>query len=503
MAPRTVRARILAATLTLTALALSLSGSVAYALQRGHILATSDESLRRHADEFLALKESGTDPQDERPFAMPEELVTTAIRFTVPAPDEGILGLREGKRPLAPAQDGALDLREDPDLVAAVTADMLRDEIRIRTIETPVTTYRAMIAPAALATPAGATSSTTTAGGRAAFVVAVDRTARLAEFNAVARTYLLVALLALAATGLVGWIVAGRLLRPIRELSAAARRVSDEDLSQRIEPDGDTDLADLAQTFNDMLSRLDAAFRSQRDLLDDVGHELRTPLTVIRGHLELMDPADAEDTTQTRQIALDEVDRMDRLVTDLTTLATAESPGFLRPQPADLGTLTDDVYDRARSMSDHAWKVTGRAEAPLTVDPQRIIQAWLQLCSNAAKFSEPAGVIEIGSRATGGEALIWVRDHGRGIAADDLERVRQRFSRGTATKHIEGSGLGLSIVEAIVRRHGGTVDIDSTVGAGTTVTLRLPVPESPWSPSDDAPEIDSTQGDGNEPDSDR
>ncbi|SNS58865.1 Signal transduction histidine kinase [Micrococcales bacterium KH10] len=467
---RTVRSRILAAMLALAAIALVLSGGIAYGLQRSALLSDIDATLQRHASEFEMLAESGTDPLTATEFATAEELVTAAMKLTVPTNNEGMLGLREGRGPLVPGQDSALRLQDDAQLLAVLGEQMAQDEITITTITTSTARYRVMIAPVVQDQRGTATSAP-----RAAFVVAIDRDAHLAEFNEVARTYAIVAAIALALTAVIGWIVAGRLLHPIRTLSATARKVSEEDLSGRIAAEGDTDLADVAQTFNEMLDRLETAFTARHALLDDVSHELRTPLTVVRGHLELMDPSDQDDVETTRQVALDEVDRMDRLVTDLSTLATADSPDFIQMELVDIGTLTDDVYDKVRQWTSHQWRVTERSDTVMSADPQRLTQAWLQLCANAAKFSDPDSTIEIGSRTLDGQVTLWVKDHGRGIAPEDIPIVTERFARAGVTRQVEGAGLGLSIVDAIAQRHGGYVAIESELGAGTIVHLHLPI----------------------------
>ena len=127
----------------------------------------------------------------------------------------------------------------------------------------------------------------------------------------------------------VAWLIAGRVLAPVRELEETARSITESDLTHRLVVKGDDELARLAATFNAMLDRVASAFRSQRQFIDDAGHELRTPITVIRGHLELLgdDPAER---AEVRTIMIDELDRMSRMVNDLLLLARAERPDFLR-----------------------------------------------------------------------------------------------------------------------------------------------------------------------------
>jgi signal transduction histidine kinase len=293
--------------------------------------------------------------------------------------------------------------------------------------------------------------------------------------------------------GIVAWVVSGRLLAPLRDLRRTAEQISESDLSGRIAVNGSDDVAELTRTVNAMLGRLEASFVSQRRLLDDAGHELRTPITIVRGHLELMDPADPDDARQTRDLAISELDRMRRLTDDLVMLAKADSPQFVSPRPTALGPLLDNALDQVRPLGDRRFVVDARLEAEASVDPQRLTQALIQLAANAVKFSEPGTQVALGSAIVGGRLRLWVRDEGRGIAEDDLEDVFQRFGRGTSpgADQPEGAGLGLAIVRAIAHGHDGEVSVRSRVGVGSTFTLDLPavdltIDTEPLSPAEDA-----------------
>lgn len=156
--------------------------------------------------------------------------------------------------------------------------------------------------------------------------MAYDRQAEHAGLADNYRTYALVALGAVVLIRLLGFLIVSDLLRPVALLRSAVSQIGSSDLSRRIKVVGNDDLAVLTASVNGMLDRLEHAFASQRELLDDVGHELRTPLTVVGGHLELMDPHDPEDAAQVRALALDELDRMNALVEELVTLAKARRP---------------------------------------------------------------------------------------------------------------------------------------------------------------------------------
>lgn len=314
-------------------------------------------------------------------------------------------------------------------------------------------------------------------------VLAVDWGGEHAELADTYRTFAVVALGALLLVGVVGWMVVGRSLLPVRELRATAQRISDSDLSDRIPVRGRDDLSDLARTVNAMLDRLEVAFSSQRRLLDDVGHELRTPLTIVRGHLELMDADDAEEVAGTRALALDEIDRMHRMVDDLVTLARVERPDFIRTRPTDVELLTDEVLEKVHALGDRVWTVDSRAGVTARIDPQRITQAWLQLAANAVKFSDAGSTVAIGSAVRDDAVHLWVRDEGAGIDPADQAHIFERFHRGRTGRRTEGAGLGLAIVKAIATAHGGSVEVDSTAGVGSTFTIILPVGPS----QDDGP----------------
>jgi len=229
-----------------------------------------------------------------------------------------------------------------------------------------------------------------------------------------------------------------------------------------------------------MLVRLEDAFVGQRQFLDDAGHELRTPLTVLRGHLELLDQGDPEDVAATRALLLDELDRMSRLVGDLILLAKTDRPDFLDVRPASLERLTHTVFAKARGLGDRNWRLDGSAEAVIPMDEQRITQAVLALADNAVKHTEPGDEIGIGSSCQNGWARIWVRDSGPGVPAEEQERIFERFARGRVNEGDEGFGLGLSIVNAIVEAHDGTIRVEEAVPTGACFVIELPVePDHP------------------------
>ena len=464
-----VRARILAAVVGLAALALVVAGYTAFVIQQLQVEARIDAELEADAEQFRVLHEVGVDPGTGESFASPADLVRTAMERIIPTRNEGILGMVDGSvaftSPVSPVQ-----LEEDAEFIAALSDYAVSQRASFTTIETSTTTYRAAIVPVHAAGVAEDMDGNDHEA--AAFVMAYDISAEKGVFSEGFVIYAGIAVLSLLVVGLVGWLVAGRLLHPVRVLATTARRIGREDISERIPVAGSDDLAQMTRAVNAMLDRLEGAFRAQDQLIHDVSHELRTPLTIVRGHLEVLDVGDRDDVVATRELALDELNRMNRVVDDLTTLAQAEHPEFIQPKPVEVGTLTDEVYDKARGLGQRRWLVDGRAEGAALLDRERLTQAWLQLAANAVKFSPPDSVISMGSSVHNGEIRLSMRDQGRGIAPEDITRIFDRFERTDASA--AGSGLGLPIVEAIAAAHQGRVEVDSAVGAGTTFTIVLP-----------------------------
>jgi signal transduction histidine kinase len=307
------------------------------------------------------------------------------------------------------------------------------------------------------------------------FVAAYDLGGELAEINDAARIFLIAAAVTVGATAIVGLLVAGRLLRPLRELRATAERITATASTERIPVQGRDDVSELTRTVNDMLDRLDGTIESQRRLLDDVGHELKTPITIVRGHLELLDPDDPVEVEEARTLAIDELDRMSSLVGDITDMVQLGSPSALQRTATELGGLTRSIIAKARALADAEVREGPIAEGIATLDPARVTQAVLQLAQNAVTHA--GGRFTIGSYLEGdaGDVRFTVADQGPGIPDDQRERIFERFSRVEHGRGRSGSGLGLAIVDAIAIAHGGRVELTSTPGFGAAFSLVLPL----------------------------
>ena len=464
-----VRTRILASVLVMSALGLAVSGAVANAIQTQRILDGVDADLSQEVEEFRTLASRGVDPETGERFRSVDQLLVIALERNVPSSNEMFLTYLGGQ-PHRYSAGGVSEILTSDAVREAVTAvPAAATSVVNQDVQASIGTVRLSIVPVRVQDN-GAT-------GTYVIAPAVDRD--LEQQTDLMRTYALVSLGALLLIGAVGWLVAGRLMRPVALLSATTQRIGETDLRERVAVSGNDDVSDLARTFNAMLDRLEKAFETQREFLDDAGHELKTPVTILRGHLELMDPDDATDFAQTRALLLDEVDRMSRLVQDLIVLAKAERSDFVQLQRVDLGQLTDEVLDKARGLGERHWRVDHRAEATVLADPQRLTQALLQLADNAVKFTQPGATIAIGTSIDVGQARLWVRDDGPGVAPDDLDRIFARFGRAQTGRGVEGSGLGLAIVRAIAEAHQGWVDVARVEPRGVIFTVVLPLAGHP------------------------
>jgi len=428
-----------------------------------------DSELTHELDEVAALQRARVDPQTRRPFADADQLLLSALAQAAPSPTQELVAVSDGRvigrSPKAPI----FALESDRQLVARWAKVVHRT---FSTIHTSAGTVRVVAEPVTLQSVLGPARDVFIA---AVFVrserAAVDTTVRIA--GAVGAVALLLAV------GL-AWLIAGRVLAPVRDLDETARSITESDLTHRLVVNGDDELARLAATFNAMLDRVASAFRSQRQFIDDAGHELRTPITVIRGHLELLgdDPAER---AEVRTIMLDELDRMSRMVNDLLLLARAERPDFLRLAEVDIGACTGEVQAKASALAERRWLDGGRADVVMVADRQRLTQAWMQLAQNAVQHTEVGDAIELGSRLTDGTVELWVADSGPGVPVADRETIFDRFARphdGSGTG--EHFGLGLPIVRAITEAHHGSISVTTSEAGGALFTMRIPMSTPNW-----------------------
>jgi signal transduction histidine kinase len=274
----------------------------------------------------------------------------------------------------------------------------------------------------------------------------------------------------------IGWIIAGRVLRPIERIGAVAREITGSDLSRRIALEGpDDELTRLAGSFDSMLDRLQTGVDAQRAFIEDASHELRNPLAVVSTTLDvaLADPdADADTLREAAVVSRRAIGRMSRQVDDLLAVARRDGLSIARV-PVDLGQIVAEAgaeYEAAASAKKVAIRVVAGTGHELIGDPVALRQAVGNLLSNALRYAPSGSAITAAAGRHGGWLWGGVADRGRGIPADRHALVFQR------AVHAQdgGSGLGLPIVRQVAESHGGGVTIVSAPGEGTRVVIWLP-----------------------------
>jgi signal transduction histidine kinase len=424
------------------------------------------ESLEQEVREFDQLVAVGNNPETGEPFDSVTALLDVYLARNVPSQEEALLGFVEGEfyrsalsqfpfdrlpsEELADWESRSSPVAGDPESATGTfDTDLGRAYFRARRIRLEDST--------------------------GALIVTILPSAELQDVHDL-QTYgaaATVGILLLAST--LAWLIAGRVLAPVRLLTETAHSISESDLTQRIEVRGAGEAAEMARSFNGMLDRLESVFKSQREFVQDASHELRDPLTICRGHLELLGD-DPEERRATTALVLDELDRIGRIVDDLQLLAEAEHPDFLRREWIDLELLTHELLAKATALAPRRWGLDGIGSRMILGDRQRLTEAVMNLAHNAVQHTVSHDSIAIGTAIVGNDVRIWVRDTGSGISTEDQEVIFERFKRGSdAHRRYRGGGLGLAIVKTVAEAHGGHVELDSRLGEGSTFTMVIPI----------------------------
>ncbi len=308
----------------------------------------------------------------------------------------------------------------------------------------------------------------------------------LAQFT---KAYFLSMPLGLVLIAGAGWWFAGRALAPVVEIANAARAIGGTNLAFRLAPPGSNDeLENLVATFNGMMERLEQSFNQVRQFSSDVSHELRTPLTVIRGHLEvaLMTAKTPEQYQDSIHTALHDVERLTRIVRALLQLAQAESGQLaLHHRPVDLVALIEELREQFEMTGEDreiSFKTHLPAAAAVQGDRVQLERLITNLVINAIKYSSHGGLVTVTLRPSSQAVELLVEDRGMGIPTSDIPHIFDRFYRvrqgepppEPGLDPEPGLGLGLSFVAWIVKAHGGTIQVESTLGAGSRFLVTLP-----------------------------
>ncbi len=275
----------------------------------------------------------------------------------------------------------------------------------------------------------------------------------------------------------------GKIVRAIKSVTAAAKRIADGDLDTRMDFHKTNDeIGELQKTVNNMVAEISAADRMKNEFISTISHELRTPLTAIKGWGETIQQVGESDAALTKrgmEVIISESTRLTGMVEELLDFSRMQSGGIrLRKEKMDvLAELDDTIFtfkERAlRDGKELLYNVTNEP-APIEGDPDRIKQVFVNVIDNALKYTKQGGKILIEAELKdNGKLEITVSDTGCGIAEKDLPRVKEKFYK--ADTSVRGSGIGLAVADEIVKMHGGELIINSILGTGTTVTILLPV----------------------------
>jgi signal transduction histidine kinase len=284
-----------------------------------------------------------------------------------------------------------------------------------------------------------------------------------------------------------GWILAGRILRPVHRLTAAARAASEQNLSQRIALQGPRDeLRELADTFDTMLERLDRAFTSQRQFIANASHELRTPLTVMRTAIDVVlakpEPTREELASMAAEVR-QAVDHAERLIEVLLVLARKDQARVLT-DPLDLAAVAEDALEGRTANG--VTTTTTLDEAPVIGDGVLLERLVANLLDNAERYNVAGGTVSVSTTTDNGASLVRVVNTGQVVPPEQVERLFLPFTRLDDRVGHDGFGLGLTLVSSIAAMHGGTVHATAVPGGGLDISVRLPRRDNAATPASPA-----------------
>jgi heavy metal sensor kinase len=282
-------------------------------------------------------------------------------------------------------------------------------------------------------------------------------------------------------TGIMGAFLAKMTLRPVDNMIRTIHDITAENMKMKLSiPNTKDEIQKLAETFNDMLVRLDYAFTSQKNLFEDLSHELKTPLTILKGEFEvvLKKMRSPEDYAATLRSSLEEVNKMTKLVENLLMLASFESKNIMPEKKIlDLGLIVQSVVNNIKALAqtkEIELTFSGKEGVSVIGDEKQLKQLFLNIVDNAVKYTPEKGLVNVSVGSDGKNAVVTVKDTGVGIPKIDLENIFKRFYRVKSVKSSRGFGLGLSIVKSIVDAHKGHIKVESVLQKGTTFTITLP-----------------------------
>lgn len=450
MASATIRVRLTAWYLLLLTLVLCLLGLLLH-LYLGYTLRSNlDRSLVHRAEQLVAIRDLPQAMADGRFAADPGEVVA--------------LYDSQGRRLRDPSADNSVGV--NPARVesalrgeSSFSTERGQDGRSLRLYALP---YPAATSPMAL-------------------VAARPMDNITAAQRALLRTFLVVGPLTLLLSAGGGLFLARRALKPIDRMTATTRKIEEADLGGRIDVRSNDELGRLGQTLNDMLDRLERAFTRQRQFTGDASHELRGPLSVIEAEatLALRRERSSEEYQAALATIAEEAGGMKRLIDQLLDLARAdEGQERLSRELIDLAAVAAEVVGELAPVAEEREIALHFENAPPAIvcgDRGHLRRLLLNLVDNGIRYSDAGGTVVVRAYRAGDAARAVVSDTGIGIPPEHLSRVFERFYRVDAARSRGGAGLGLALCQAIARAHGGTIDVESVLGTGTTFTVTLPI----------------------------
>ncbi len=294
--------------------------------------------------------------------------------------------------------------------------------------------------------------------------------------------FLLLPITVVLASVLAGEFLASITLKPLKNMIATARQITAENMSLRIAPPETHDeIRELAETFNEMLEKIQQVFISQKQFIQDVSHELRTPLTIMRGELEvaLKRQRSPQEYSSILQSSLEETAKIGKLLENLLALARLDSSSVsLARDTVDISAIMRDILDDMEILAHQKGieiDFVSQEGIILPIDKDQIMRSFINILENAIKYTPEKGHISVEVIRENAYAIITITDTGIGIPEQDLPHIFDRFYQADSSRSSAGFGLGLSIALSIIEAHGGSITVESTPKQGTTFLISLPM----------------------------
>jgi len=483
--PVSARLRIVGWIVLTTAVALLTVTATMRSIMTAQIAEAANVGISQEIDEFRTFAAEALDPATAQPFTSMHSLMERYLARQQPMAGEAIVAKAEGKVATTgnTADHAGRQLAQDPDLLGRILASE-------KTSGVSNSDHGTVRWAKAVAQESGGQSRPKRQGQ---LIVAHYIAGAQERVDQQAVLLFGIAGGGLALTAGIAWLVSRQIMRPIRSMSETAASITANDLSARVPVAGRDDLAQLAQTFNSMLDRVESAHLAQRHFIAEAREHLHNPQRELAAALSVLS-SDALGAQPRRAViakAQNLIDQMGQTLLDLEVLAQSSNPDFVQPSLVSVGEVTADVAAaaaRPEAYPHRQFRIQESARAQSWLDPIRVSEAMHQLIRNAVAHTAPGESIRIGSTVDGKQVSFWVANEGPAL---DPERAKALFetyrSASTTEDHAPGMGLGLAVVKAVAQAHGGTAWVESGEGIGARFGFSLPLDNH------DAPGVQDSQ----------